>query len=267
MKKILIMLMLTASLQAQVNGKFAKVDATQGYTVNGAAPNNQVLCGNGTTAVFTASCGTVSVPFYQTITLASTALPQRFFTDYNATYFAVTDEGPGAGTLIELHSTLPISVTGNAATATTAAALSGTPTQCSGSAPLATGIAANGNANCTAAPASVGTAVCVSTGCYRIATDGVTEEWGTVSVPPSGTGTNNATISFPHTFTSTSNLAVTFSTVGIAGSGDPNDPPGAQLSSLSTSSASVFMARFIQASEGGGTFNNTITLTWHAIGF
>lgn len=43
---------------------------------------------------------------------------------------------------------LSASITGNAGTAT---ALATTPTQCGGSTPLASGIAANGNANCTTA--------------------------------------------------------------------------------------------------------------------
>lgn len=209
MKKTLIFLALTVTpIFAQVNGKFAKVDATQGYTVNGAAPNNQTLCGNGTAFTPATAC--------------------------------------------------PIA-------ASTAGALAATPHQCSGSTPLATGVAANGDANCAAAPAAP-SRTCNSNGCYRISADGTIEEWGTLTVPPAGTGTNTATITFPHPFTSTTNLAPTLNTIGVAGSGDPNDPPGAQLSSLSTTGAAVFMARFIQASEGGGSFNNTITVSWHAIG-
>lgn len=49
--------------------------------------------------------------------------------------------------------TLNQSTSGNAATAT---ALATTPSQCGGGTPLATGVAANGNANCTAAGTSIG---------------------------------------------------------------------------------------------------------------
>jgi hypothetical protein len=126
---------------------------------------------------------------------------------------------------------------------------------------------AAGNVIDSGAPCSTATPrTCNSNGCYRVDGDGTIEAWGTVSVPASGTGTNTATITFPTSFTTATNLAVTISTVGVAGSGDPNDPPGAQLSSVSTTGAGVFMARFIQASEGGGNFDNTITLMWHATG-
>lgn len=128
---------------------------------------------------------------------------------------------------------------------------------------------ANGNVKDAGAVCATVTTLrtCNANGCYRIEGDGTIQEWGTVSVPPSGTGTNTSTITFPTAFTTTSNLSVTISTVGIAGSGDPNDPPGAQLSNVSTTTAGVFMARFIQASEGGGHFDNTITLNWSAIGY
>lgn len=90
-------LAVTLVAAAQVPIKGLIVDAIQGFTVNGAAPSGQVVCGNGSAGVFSASC--------------------------------------------------PI----NAHSADVASSLAATPTQCSGSQPLASGIQANGNANCTVA--------------------------------------------------------------------------------------------------------------------
>jgi hypothetical protein len=95
-----LLLMFPSLAMAQVNIKGAKVDALTGYTVAGAAANNQVVCGNGTVGTYQASCG-----------------------------IAVA----------------------------TAAALATTPTGCGGGTPIAIGIAANGNANCIAAPGASGT--------------------------------------------------------------------------------------------------------------
>ena len=100
--------------------------------------------------------------------------------------------------------------------------------------------------------------------CYVQRPDGTLEEWGTISVPPSGSDFNSATITFPLNFTNTP--AVTITTVGQASfSGDPTSPPCSALQTISTSGATAFMMRCIIASAGGGHFDNTITLNWHAI--
>src|SRR5258708_5621706 len=57
MSKILLLAVSSVAF-AQVPGKFTTVDATQGYTVAGAAQSNHVLCGNGSRYVDAASCGT-----------------------------------------------------------------------------------------------------------------------------------------------------------------------------------------------------------------
>lgn len=94
MKKTLVLLtLLSAALHAQVPIKGTTVDATQGYTVNGAAPNNQPLCGNGTLFVPAANCGTVVAPFYQTIQGNGSALPQRFILNFDSN-FTVNDSSP-----------------------------------------------------------------------------------------------------------------------------------------------------------------------------
>lgn len=114
---MLSLLLVSLAAQAQTNGKFASVDATLGYTVGGAAPNNQMLCGNGTRAVFQPACGTVSVPFYQTIQLNGGSLPQRFILNFDSN-FSVSDTSPS--TTVHLASTISVDTSGNAATATNA---------------------------------------------------------------------------------------------------------------------------------------------------
>lgn len=106
---------------------------------------------------------------------------------------------------------------------------------------------------------------CNGAGCYRQATDGTYEEFGTISVPPSGTDFNSATITFPQSFVNTP--VVTITTVGQASNtGDANSPPCSALQTLSTTNATAFMMRCIVASAGGGHFDNTLTLNWHAYG-
>lgn len=124
---------------AGVNLNGAIVNAFTGFKFNGAAPLNHVLCGNGTLYVDAAACGTVAVPFYQTIDSQSVALPQRFVTNYTSN-FTLADES-GDATLIELAS----NITSNAATAT---ALATAPNPCTP--PLfAGGIDVHGNSiNC-----------------------------------------------------------------------------------------------------------------------
>lgn len=52
---------------AQVPGIFTTVNATVGYLINGAAPNGQAICGNGTAGVYSASCA-ISVQTANTAT-------------------------------------------------------------------------------------------------------------------------------------------------------------------------------------------------------
>lgn len=82
-----------------------------------------------------------SVAVYQPAVMAQVA---GFFSSISVTSGG-TLNGTFAGTATFTNA-LIASITGNAATAT---ALAAVPTQCSGSTPLASGIAANGNANCT----------------------------------------------------------------------------------------------------------------------
>lgn len=113
--------------------------------------------------------------------------------------------------------------------------------------------------------AAISSWTCTGAGCYRQATDGTYEEFGSIIVPPSGTSFNSATITFPQSFVGTP--VVTITTVGQASStGDPNSPPCSALQTLSNTNATAFMMRCIVASAGGGNFDNTLTLNWHAYG-
>lgn len=125
----------------------------------------------------------------------------------------------------------------------------------------------NGNAiDSGSPPALVTTPRTCPSGCYRINGDGTIEEWGTVTVGPSGNSYNTATITFPHAFTT--QAVLTGNTVGEASfSGDPTTPPCVQVQSASLTGGTFFMARCIIASAGGGNFDNSLTLNWHAIGY
>lgn len=115
MRKLLAALLaLSGSVAfAQVNGKFQNVDAKGGYTVNGAAPNGDTLCGNGSIFVPAASCGAAA--FYQTIfNSLGVAQTQEPATQFSAN-FALTTSGSKTG--IDLTPNISV----NAATATLAA--------------------------------------------------------------------------------------------------------------------------------------------------
>lgn len=142
--------LLAGMAHAQVNVKGATVDATQGYTINGVAPNNQVLCGNGSKAVFAASCGTVSNPFYQFVqSNGGSPLPQRFNLNFDPN-FTVADTSPST----TVHLAANISV--NAATATNAAnATNATNAAAIGGVALA-GLCQTGGTGCPAKPPVVG---------------------------------------------------------------------------------------------------------------
>lgn len=84
-------------------------------------------------------------------------------------------------------------VTGNADTAT---ALAATPAQC-GAGLFATGIAANGNANCS--PFGGTARTCNANGCYQVDSDGTTTQWGnTADLGGSASTFINFPVNFSH---------------------------------------------------------------------
>lgn len=137
----LALIAMTAGFAVNING--AIVNALTGFQFNGAAPNGHVLCGNGSLYVDAASCGAAAN--YQTMQSNSTPLTQRGILNFD-TNFALADTSPS--TTVHLASSIGV----NAATAT---ALAATPAQCTGGS-FATGIAANGAANCTVIPGANG---------------------------------------------------------------------------------------------------------------
>lgn len=132
MRKLLtsLVLLVASSAFAQVNLNGATVNASVGYQLSGNAPNGHVLCGNGLRYVDAASCGSTTIYAF----------------DGN---FTTTT----SGSTVTVH--LATNITVNAATAS--ALSTAFPVQCGGSLPMATGIQANGTANCTPVPGPPGT--------------------------------------------------------------------------------------------------------------
>lgn len=149
-------------------------------------------------------------------TPTSTATPVNLQTSTaNSVGLTVTPSNPSVGNVkFEVTGS---SYTGNAATAT---ALAATPTQCSGGTPIATGVAANGNANCTADGG--GATIAATTNVIKgdNAGNGIAATPDTDYVKPGGTITaalGNSTKSFDSNFYGESVMANTEASNGTAG--------------------------------------------------
>lgn len=262
MKKTLITLaLLSAALHAQVAGRFTNVDATQGYTVNGGAPNNFILCGNGSRAVFAASCGTTANPFYQIIQLQSVNLPQRFVTNYTG-QFSISDPGV---TLIDLAPTINSNTNGNAATATNAGHATNADNATTVGGVGLGGLCQSGGAGCP--PSSAGVRTCNANGCYRIAADGTIEQWG-VSNPSGGGGVQTSVgLTFPTPFTTTANLSFTATATNCGGACASKNPIVVSADgSLSTFGVGISFTAVTPTGGGGASSSVGIQAAWHAIG-
>lgn len=101
-----------------VNIKGAIVDATTGYTFGGTAPNNHVLCGNGSEYVDAASCGTVASPNYQTMQNNGTPLTARADLNFDPD-FTLSDTSPS--TTVALAATISSTAANSLALGGTAA--------------------------------------------------------------------------------------------------------------------------------------------------
>lgn len=256
-----------AHAQVNVNGK--TVDATQGFTVNGAAPNNFTLCGNGSKAVFAASCGTVANPFYQSISSFSTTLPQRFTLQFDNN-FALSDVAPV--TRVSLASTISVNISGNAATATNATnAVSATTATTAlnsnavGGVPIS-GLCQTGGAGCPAS--GVPSQTCNANGCWLQYPDGTIDAWGNSAPTGGGGSAARLTITFPVSFTTTANLSVVVSPTGEpAGDGNPH-PQDCHISSGPfTTGATATIAISTQVSGSGyANLAGGETCSWRAIG-
>lgn len=110
---------------------------------------------------------------------------------------------------------------------------------------------------------------CNANGCYKIDADGTVRMWGIATGPTSGSGVGSITGSFSLPFTCptvapTMTIAVGTNPAG-SGSGNDNDtPPSIGYTAISTSGASYFAARVVQASAGGGNFAVAWNIDWTA---
>lgn len=170
---LLVVIGMTAGFAVNING--AIVNAFTGFQFNGAAPVGHVLCGNGSVYVDATTCG--GSANYQTVQANGTSLIQRLILNFDSN-FAPADSNPS--TTVHLASSINV----NAATAT--ALSTPFPVQCGGALPMATGIQANGNANCTVVPGVRGTLTDV-TGARSFGT--TFTNLGTTAIYVSGFGT------------------------------------------------------------------------------
>lgn len=238
-KIVLVVAALSNFALAQVNVNGANINATLGYQVNGAAPNNYVLCGNGTRGVYQVTCG---------VTTGLTSFQGR--TTSAAVLTAADVNGVGA---------ITNSTSGNAATATTASnsnAVGGV---------ALSGLCQTGGAGC---PSLSPSRTCNTHGCYVIAADGTITAWGNSAGTVGGDSAERLTITFPVSFSTTSNLSLTTSPVGEpSGDGNPH-PQDCHISSgPSTTGATAVIAISTQVSGSG--YANLVAgevCAWHATG-
>lgn len=148
--------------------------------------NIEYTCGSGGWFANSSGAGTVTsigitVPARQSVSPSTITTSGTFAIGDNPVASGNVFAGPSSGSpSVPLFRNLvsadipnnAASTSGNAATST---ALAATPTQCSGGTPLATGVAANGNANCTAAPATGVTSFNSRTGAVVPATSDYTQ--------------------------------------------------------------------------------------------
>lgn len=228
--KILIALLLTySSLMAQVPVTGSTVNAQTGFQYQGAAPSNQMLCGNGSLFLPSATCGAAAN--YQTLQSGGIVLPQRLSINFSSTYFALADDSGNNRTTVTLQGTLPVSVTGNAGSVG-GVALSG--------------LCQTGGTGCP-----ITSRACNANGCYILYPDGTIHAWGNSAFASTGGSAQTLSITFPVSFTSTSNVHINVSGIGEpAGDGNPH-PLDCHVASFTTSGATAVIAISTQVSGSG----------------
>lgn len=103
-------------------------------------------------------------------------------------------------------------------------------------------------------------------GSYYTWTDGLIEQWGSISIPSSGTNTSGGVITFPLTFP-TAVMNVQVSLAGLPNSGSFVDQASIQMTAAAVvTGVSVQMQCSVPTGGGGTTFNQTTTVYWRAIG-
>lgn len=252
---LLAVIGITAGFAVNING--AIVNALTGFQFNGAAPNNHMLCGNGTNYVDAAACGTFTNPNYQVINIGGVGgLPQHQILNFTNNFLG-TDTNPS--TTIDLATTITSNTAGNAATATNANAVGGV---------AITGLCQTSGTGC---PTTDGAPSCNGNGCFRTLAGGVfMEEWGVSTAVTTGAAANNVTITFPHAFSSTANLSVVMSADACAqspcSSGAKNPIAVSGNGDLSTSGITASFTGVIPTGGGGVSLAGAIHAHWHAYG-
>lgn len=132
--------------------------------------------------------------YYQTVQSNGSSETQRANINFT-TNFSLSDSSANNRSTVDLASTISSNTTGNAGTST---ALASTPTQCTGG-QVSTGIAANGNANCTSASSGTVTSVGLadSTNTFNITNSPVTSS-GTLTLSSFKSQTANEFLAAPN---------------------------------------------------------------------
>lgn len=215
--------------------KAAILNAGTGFKLNGAAPLNHILIGDGTKYVD----GTIPAVStnYQTVQSAGVSQTQQ----------------------PRLNFLAPIACTNN---------VGNTSTDCSLSASGATAgtyvlptVTVDSLGRVTSISSGALSRTCNSNGCYITYPDGTILQWGSIGGCGSGTAACNMAVTFPFTFTSTTNLSVTVAEVG---GGHNNYTAGHD--GPTTSGFNVQYAALVFVGGGGTNLPGTQTADWIAIG-
>lgn len=95
-------------------------------------------------------------------------------------------------------------------------------------------------------------------------TDGIIEQFGSITIASSGTAFGGGTITFPTTFP-TGIISMNVSIVGLPNSGS-TDTADVQVATHTGSGAVVNLQCSVPTGGGGTTFNQSVQVQWRAIG-
>lgn len=218
------------------------INSSGGYLYNGAAPNNHLLCGNGTAYVDCATIpsSAISGIFYQTVDEAGTPLTQRSVLNFDGTVVASDSSSPA-----RTNVGLPNKGTAGVYTS-----------------PVSITFDAQGRETAITAGSAVSRTCPTSASCYIVQPDGTIIEWGVVPGCGAG-GACSSTITFPLAFTTTTNLSI----VGSCNDAQGNCIAHPQVaSSWSTTGFSMQFAPVVFVGGAGSNLDGNETAGWTAIG-
>lgn len=116
----------------------------------------------------------------------------------------------------------------------------------------------------TAGTASRSATITNANGSYWTWSDGIIEQWGSITLTSTGTNKNGGTITFPTVFpTALQSIQVTM--IGLPNSG-ATDSAAAQVGSFTGSGAIVDVMCSVPTGGGGVSFNQSVEIHWRAIG-